>query len=73
LGPEVDYDSDLDSDSSEKRKRRISITEKIMKSAVEIQNITAAGRHAATQVLLRLVFLKFGGYLEELVSTLLVN
>jgi len=37
-----------------------------MKFAIEIENITAAGRHAATQVLLRHNYLKFGGFLEEL-------
>ena len=72
IGPEVDYDSDLDSDITERRKRKISITEKIMKFAIEIENITAAGRHAATQVLLRLNYLKFGGYLEELVSSIIL-
>ena len=43
-----------------------------MKFAIEIENITAAGRHAATQVLLRHNYLKFGGFLEELVSSIVL-
>ena len=64
LGSEEFFEKD---GQNEQRKKNFSLTEKILKSAVDIENLTAPGSHALTQILLRLKFLKFGGYLEGLV------
>jgi hypothetical protein len=42
---------------------------KVLTSYVHMQNITAAGRHAADQLLLRLRYLKMSGSLRDLVHT----
>ena len=61
-------DDDIFNDIESYKKNKTSVVEKILSSMLEIENITAAGRHAATQILLRHDFLNFGGVLGELVS-----